>query len=109
MKSVVVPINSEAAERLDLGQEREGDLIEVKLDEPTFDALFSVGWVKHVNNAAGCNIDEHEDEHIENMGALEKVIEVSARFSDQPEDIFGIISSLAKQAMARGTGLHFYF
>src|SRR6056297_624417 len=104
MKSIVVPVNLEAAKRLDLGKELKDDLIEVVLEEHTFDLLFSIGWVLQVNNAAACNIDEYEDEHIEDQVALEKVIEVSELFSDQPQDIFAKISSLAKQAKERGTG-----
>lgn len=109
MKSIAVPINAEAAKRLDLAQEREDDLIEVLLDEATFDLLFSVGWVRQVNDAAACNIDEHEDEHVETPFALEKVIEVSSHFSHQSDDIFSRIAALATQAKERGTGLHFYF
>lgn len=109
MKSIAVPINPEGAKRLYLAQERDDDLIEVLLDEATFELLFSVGWVRQVNNAAACNIDEHEDEHVENLFALEKVTAVSSHFSDQSDDIFSQIASLATQAKERGKGLHCYF
>ncbi len=109
MKSTLGPVDLAATARLDLGLEVGGDVFELLLDEADFDKLFSSGWVRVINDALGCNIDDFEDAHISEPAALQRLILETRYFFSQQEDIFTRIVDLAKRADQCGTGLYFYF
>jgi hypothetical protein len=110
MKTISVPKDVAAMERLDRGMEEDGDLIEVALDGAAFDRLFASGWVQSVNEAVGCNIDDFEDEHVTSPSALDAVLAVTDRMGPTAaEPPFPKIASLVEEAKRRGTGLHFHF
>lgn len=50
MKTITVAIGKHAEQRFDLGQEREGDLVEKEVNSVDFDILFKSGWVQEVNH-----------------------------------------------------------
>ena len=110
MKTIIVPTDADAAGRLDRGEDREGDLIEVRLTAEAFDRLFASGWVRSVNGAVGCNIDDFEDEHVSDPASLDTVADITRRMIDEDGgEPFPQIAALADEAKKRGTGLHFYF
>lgn len=109
MKTISVPIDPAAAKRLNLGTERCGDLIELTLDGDAFGRLFSTGWVALVNEAARCNIDDFEDEHVWTAEAFDEIAKVTRNVCSEDEEPFRSIMALVEEARKRGTGLHFYF
>ena len=110
MKTISVPVDAAAAERLNVGAERDGDLIEIEVDGAMFEGLFASGWVRQINEATGSNIDDYEDEHIEAPEALDAVERVTKAMSGRPHaDPFDAILALVEEAKQRGTGLHFHF
>lgn len=109
MKTIGVPVDPAAAGRLDMGVDRDGDVIEVVLAEDAFGRLFASGWVAAVNEAAECRIDDFEDEHVQAHEALEAIARVTRRMAGEDQEPFRSILRLVDEAKRRGTGLHFHF
>ena len=110
MKTVSVPMSEDALRRLDMGEDKPGDLIEEEIEKEDFDNLFSSGWVRDVNNILGVNIDDFEDEHIMEADKIAKLVDISRRYyNTQGGEVFLKIESLAKTAEEKKTGVHFFF
>lgn len=62
MKTISVPKNKEALDRLDYNKTEEGDLFEVFLDDDVFDELSKLGFFQVINKFAHSNIDNFEDD-----------------------------------------------
>ena len=76
MKVIVVPKNSEAAGRLDLDDNVDGDLHEFKITDEDFNELWRSGLIAALNERLGLMIDEFEDEtlHYEGLGMAVDII-----------------------------------
>ncbi len=110
MKTIVVPVDQNAMQRLDIDQSRAGDLIEFLFEKEAFDEAFRNGYFTTINKAADIIIDDYEDEQILNAQALEKVIEISQQYHQQTgQSEYQKVSSLAREAIERRTGLFFFF
>ena len=109
-KTISVPINSDAKYRLDMGQERDGDLVEKDLTLDDFDILFTSGWVKEINDTLGVNIDDYEDEHISDEHKIIKFIDISNNYFKRFNIyLFKSIAELAGIGLEKKTGISFYF
>lgn len=110
MKQACVPVDKQAASRLNIGEEQDGDLIELSLNARDFNLLFSSGWVRAVNDQLGVLIDDFEDEHIEGQEKLLDLVTISEIFSENTgETVFRKLAELAVQAVNRKTSFHLYF
>ncbi|HTD40296.1 MAG TPA: hypothetical protein VK671_06720 [Mucilaginibacter sp.] len=113
MKSICVPVDEAALSRLDYDQNIPGDLIEISLNNEDFKKLWEKGFFHNINIQTNSTIDDFEDEHILDVGQLNKVTN-SGLFESKgyDEEIFKVvceIKGLFDEALKRKTGIHFYF
>lgn len=110
MKTISVPIDAQAAARLDLNEARPGDLVEEALSPADFDLRFSAGWVAAVNRAPDSLIVDYEWEMIEGAAALETLEAITLQHAGQSGA--GVFLRLARPVGAArrfGTCIHFNF
>src|ERR1700748_2608384 len=74
MKTICVPKNVLAQERLDYDVCEEGDLIRFDLDNDSLQQLFNSGFFYRINKIANRIIDDYESEEITSQLALLQVV-----------------------------------
>lgn len=107
-KTIAVPKNQDAEIALNYDRATPEQLIEMTLDETMFKELWESGFFERINNIAGVNIDNYEDEHITELEKLGKVL-ASDIFTANVIDSIRQIRSLFEEAVTRKTGIYFYF
>lgn len=113
MKTISVPKNNEALDRLDYNKTEEGDLFEVFLGDDVFDELSKLGFFQVINKIAHSNIDNFEDEVITEEIYLNNILN-SDIFSEKKYDaeIFKVVKKIEElffRALKYKTGIFFYF
>ena len=113
MKIICVPKNAQAQIDLDFDEAKQDELIELQLDDASFDDLQKSGFISLINRMIGSNIDSYEDETIFD---LNKLIQISNSnlFDEQYYDsklyqVIENIHTLFKKAIEFETGVYFYF
>lgn len=111
MKTITIPINTDAMARLDYGQSIEGDLKELELTHSAFYAIWQSGFFMEINIALDVMIDDYEDEEIIGEKKLLKLREVIIKFIDLHQEIkeFREILSKTDEAITYKTGVFFFF
>jgi hypothetical protein len=111
MKTISVPISTEAMLRLDTDSCLPGDLREVELNQVEFGQLWESGLFRELNSQFGLNIDEFEDESIPLnfvSGAL-GLVERYAKDVDLDISRLKEIVELFKLAIDKSTGVFLFF
>jgi len=113
MKTICVPKDSLAQTHLDFDESQPGELIELNIDDATFDSLWKVGFFKSINKLTNSIIDVFEDESISEKAQLMKVLN-SNLFDKKLYDkalhqVIDNISDLFNKAITYDTGVYFYF
>jgi nitrate reductase beta subunit len=110
MKTISVPLSSEAMERLDLDECLLGDLEELQLPEEHYAKLLQSGVIEKINSSLGKLIDENEDESIQGNIELTTSLNILTNAYEHTEfEILEKIITLNKLALKSKTGLFFYF
>lgn len=110
MKTISVPTSQDAAQRLDMDEAREGDLVEEILDDDDFERIFASGWVDDVNAELDALIDDYEWEVIKGSDALARIEDISMRYKAMTGDeVFSRIAGLARKGKEFGTEMNFFF
>ena len=113
MKTICVPKNKEALNRLDYDQTKENDLFEVSLEDNVFFELSQTGFFRTINELAHSNIDDFEDEAIIDEAYLNIILK-SDIFNQQKYnlEIFKVVKNIEDlfvSALECKTGVFFYF
>ena len=109
MKTIAVPLSSEAASRLDMDLNEPGDLIEMYLDDEAFQRLWNTGVLQRLNAATGSMIDDFEDESIlgDRLEKAIKVLEASSSLISCAEE--EELLRMFRKAKYFRTGVYFFF
>lgn len=109
MKTISVPLSSEAMKRLDLDECLLGDLEELQLPEEQYAKLLQSGVLEKINSSLGKLIDEYEDESIQGNTDLTKSLNIFTSVYEHTKlEVLGKIITLNKLALKSKTGLFFY-
>lgn len=110
---ITVPIDSTAVISLDLNQATNEQLIELHLNEKEFKKVWDSGLFKSINSLAGSFIEISEDDKVDDMIILDKVINSgifnNANYNVEIQPIISKIKDLFIEARNRRTGIFFYF
>lgn len=109
MKSIIVPLDKEALQRLDLDQCRPGDLEELTLSAEQCAALCRSDLLPRLNRALGILIDDYEDASIQGQAALATALSILTRTATAQDELIHTLIALNRLALERDTGLFFYF
>lgn len=110
MKTISVPLNALAMQRLDMDEAQPGDLAELILTNDQYADLSKSGVIEKINQTLGTLIDEYEDESIQGQKNLETSLEFfTDAFNSSHLEVFNDIVKLNKIAIEKETGLFFYF
>lgn len=110
-KIISVPKNKDAEIALDYNQATEDQLIEISLSDEEFSELWNEGIFSLINDIAGTNIDDFEDDNIIDKEKIKKIIDKLSYIqkSGLLKNKLGQIITLFEEAFIRGTGVYFYF
>lgn len=112
MKILCVPLSVDAMKRLEFDACLQDDLVELKLDQGEFDALWKSGFFAELNSKLDIMIDVYEDERIP-YDKIDVGLEVWGRFVNdnhyQEVTAFKMIGDLMELAKNKRTGVYFYF
>ena len=113
MKTICVPKNSEALDKLDYNKTEKGDLFEISLTDDMFFELSKIGFFQIINELAHSNVDNFEDEAITEEIYLNNVLK-SDIFSKEKYNVEAFkvikdIEGLFIRALECKTGIFFYF
>ena len=114
MKQIIVPLSAEAMKKLDYDQADDDELYIVKLSEQEVDLLFEKNFFNEINNTIDTYIDDYEDEKIIDLRKLiilKNLLRdnLNKEWADIPPKIYQNILFLTKLAIAKQTGLFFFF
>ena len=114
MKQIIVPLSAEAMKKLDYDQAADDVLYIVKLSEQEVDLLFEKNFFNEINNTIDTYIDDYEDEKIIDLRKLiilKNFLQDTSNqeWADIPPKIYQNILFLTKLAIAKQTGLFFFF
>ncbi|HDL8284409.1 TPA: hypothetical protein PXQ99_001166 [Yersinia enterocolitica] len=109
MKSITVPVSTEAMNRLDFDECVEGDLIEMNLDEPEFERIWNSGVFDKLNDSLGVNIDIYEDESLIGVDTLVKAKNMLEKSFDHSDHSIKQLLSMINKAIEYKTGIFFFF
>ena len=114
MKQIIVPLSAEAMKKLDYDQADDDELYIVKLSEQEVDLLFEKNFFNEINNTIDTYIDDYEDEKIIDLRKLiilKNLLRdnLDKEWADIPPKIYQNILFLTKLAIAKQTGLFFFF
>ena len=113
MKQIIVPLSAEAMKKLDYDQ-ADDELYIVKLSEQEVDLLFEKNFFNRINEIIDAYIDDYEDEEIidlRKLVILKNFLQDTSNqeWADIPPKIYQNILFLTKLAIAKQTGLFFFF
>lgn len=113
MKTICVPKNKEALDRLDYNKTESGDLFEISLDNDVFFELCKTDFFQVINKLAHSNIDDFEDDAIIEEVYLNNVLNsgifCKQKYSVEIFKIVEMIEELFIKALKCNTGIFFYF
>lgn len=114
MKQIIVPLSAEAMKKLDYDQADDDELYIVKLSEQEVDLLFEKNFFNRINEIIDTYIDDYEDEKIIDLRKLiilQNLLQdnLDKEWADIPPKIYQNILFLTKLAIAKQTGLFFFF
>jgi identified by metaGeneAnnotator len=114
MKQIIVPLSAEAMKKLDYDQADDDELYIVKLSEQEVDLLFEKNFFNEINKTIDTYIDDYEDEKIIDLRKLiilKNLLQdnLDKEWADIPPKIYQNILFLTKLAIAKQTGLFFFF
>ena len=114
MKQIIVPLSAEAMKKLDYDQADDDELYIVKLSEQEVDLLFEKKFFNRINEIIDTYIDDYEDEEIidlRKLVILKNFLQDTSNqeWADIPPKIYQNILFLTKLAIAKQTGLFFFF
>ena len=114
MKQIIVPLSAEAMKKLDYDQADDDELYIVKLSEQEVNLLFEKNFFNRINEIIDTYIDDYEDEEIIDLRKL-VILKIflqdtsNQEWADIPPKIYQNILFLTKLAIAKQTGLFFFF
>ena len=114
MKQIIVPLSAEAMKKLDYDQADDDELYIVKLSEQEVDLLFEKNFFNRINEIIDTYIDDYEYEEIidlRKLVILKNFLQDTSNqeWADIPPKIYQNILFLIKLAIAKQTGLFFFF
>jgi len=114
MKQIIVPLSAEAMKKLDYDQADDDELYIVKLSEQEVNLLFEKNFFNRINEIIDTYIDDYEYEEIIDLRKLVILKNFLQDTSNQewaniPPKIYQNILFLTKLAIAKQTGLFFFF
>lgn len=112
MKTICVPKDFAALNRLDHDENHTEDLIEVILTNHVLEQLLALGFFDAINKLIGSIIDDFENESITDPAMIKRVVksDVFDHFNDKTLlKTAQAIKVLFVEALNRKTGIHFYF
>jgi len=106
---ITIPLDEEAIEAYDMGEEEIENSIQWILTEEEFDLLNNADVFKQINNECGVIIDDFESEIIQGNN-LEKAYKIICLFyEDTPNSIIERLKNYIKTAFDRNTLIAFDF
>lgn len=111
MKSIIVPLDVDAMQRLEYDDCKHGDLIEMLLNEDEYKKLWSTGVFDVINNELDTNIDDYEDDSIIGVNALYLVQGIILARKDiiSDSEVLDKLLSQVNLAIKMETGLFLFF
>ena len=114
MKQIIVPLSAEAMKKLDYDQADDDELYIVKLSEQEVHLLFEKNFFNRINEIIDTYIDDYEYEEIidlRKLVILKNLLQdnLDKEWADIPPKIYQNILFLTKLAIAKQTGLFFFF
>ncbi|MFC2306780.1 hypothetical protein [Neisseria elongata] len=114
MKQIIVPLSAEAMKKLDYDQADDDELYIVKLSEQEVNLLFEKNFFNRINEIIDTYIDDYEYEEIidlRKLVILKNFLQDTSNqeWADIPPKIYQNILFLTKLAIAKQTGLFFFF
>lgn len=113
MKTITVPKDILAQNRLNYDLSAPTELIELHLDVDTLSKLFAIGFFNSINQISNSIIDDFEDERIVENELLAKIINSNLFDKDKYDAIlYNIVSQIKElfiEAHNRKTGIYFFF
>ena len=114
MKQIIVPLSAEAMKKLDYDQADDDELYIVKLSEQEVNLLFEKNFFNRINEIIDTYIDDYEYEEIidlRKLVILKNFLQDTSNqeWADIPPKIYQNILFLIKLAIAKQTGLFFFF
>lgn len=113
MKIITVPNDAAAMVALDYNEASDDQLIQMRLEDRPFYAIWESGFFDSLNNMAKVNIDNYEDDGIVDVEVLKEVVG-SGLFEMELVDrglnkLLQEMKGLFQEAIVRGTGVFFFF
>jgi len=113
MKQIIVPLSAEAMKKLDYDQ-TDDELYIVKLSDQEVNLLFEKNFFNRINEIIDTYIDDYEYEEIidlRKLVILKNFLQDTSNqeWADIPPKIYQNILFLIKLAIAKQTGLFFFF
>ena len=114
MKQIIVPLSAEAMKKLDYDQADDDELYIVKLSDQEVNLLFEKNFFNRINEIIDTYIDDYEYEEIidlRKLVILKNFLQDTSNqeWADIPPKIYQNILFLTKLAIAKQTGLFFFF
>ncbi|WP_129020225.1 hypothetical protein [Edaphocola flava] len=112
-KIITVPKDRNAMDALDFDQANENQLLELRISKEDFDDIWKVGLFQEINQIINSNIDIAEDESINDIESLQKLLDSNifsrADYTPRQTEIINHLKNLIIAAVDRNTGIFFYF
>ena len=110
MKTICVPLTTEAMKLLDTNDCPSSLLESTTLTEEEYQELLKSGALESINDASGKIIDEYEDEFINTPEELDKTLKILKTYL-RPENskTLNKLIKLNVLAINKNTGLFFFF
>jgi len=113
MKTITVPKDSIAQNRLNYDSCDSTELIELNLETNILSKLFAIGFFNSINQLTNSMIDDFEDQEIVQEELLNKVINSDLfdrdKYDTELNEIACRIKELFTEAYNRKTGIYFFF
>lgn len=108
MRIICSPVSKNAMDRLDLGNEYEGDLLEIIIDDELYRKVWELGFFDEINKEINIYIDDYEDESIRKKLELIKLNSINRKYKKYG-DFFWKMEKLILNAIINDTGIFFFF
>jgi hypothetical protein len=109
MRTISVPFDAEARQRLDYDESLPGDLEEIHLTDKLLDSLVGSGVLDSLNATLGVMIDVYEYESVEGRPQLLLTLDIlSEAYSRTKLDVILKVMHLCRHAIERNTGIFFH-
>jgi hypothetical protein len=113
MKTICVPKDSLAQTHLEFDESQPGEIMELNLDDDTFNNLWKANFFKSINKLTHSIIDNFEDESISEKAKLTEVLNSNLfdkkLYDKELHQAIDKIKDLFSKAIIYETGVYFYF